>query len=188
MIMLLPDAISLNFLVQHTFIVFYNSPMTIGITLITILTLVLIVILVWKTRLKAAIVCSVFLAILFFIPLTYSIIPNIKWAFLSTDIANFLKSTNNVKKSIISIGYHEPSLIFLTGTNTYLTDVENGAKRLAENPKNIALVTRSNLKDFSDATRRLGINLKTAKTFHGFNYSKGRKLIIDLLTSTTSTK
>jgi len=173
---------------QHTFIVFHNSPIIIGITLISILTLVLIVILVWKTRLKAAIVFSVFLAILFFIPLTYSTIPNIKWAFLSTDIANFLKSTNNVKKSVISIGYHEPSLIFLTGTNTYLTDVENGAKRLAENPKNIALVTRSNLKDFSNATRRLGINLKTAKTFHGFNYSKGRELTIDLLTSTTSTK
>jgi len=188
MIMSLPDAISLDLLAQHTLIVFYNSPIIIGISLISILILVLTVILVWKIQLKAAIVCSVFLAILFFIPLTYSTIPNIKWAFPSANIANFLKSTNNVNNSIISIGYHEPSLIFLTGTNTYLTGVENGAKRFAENPKNIALVTRSNLKDFSDATKRLGINLKTAKTFHGFNYSKGRQLTIDLLTFTTSTK
>ena len=92
------------------------------------------VILLWKGKLKTSILSIACCAVLFFIPLTHSKIPAIKWAFPSAEIADFLEATNRQDNKLISIGYHEPSLVFLNGTNTYLANINDGVKRLKDEP------------------------------------------------------
>ena len=151
------------------------------LTFILILISLAAVILLWKGKLKTSILSIACCAVLFFIPLTHSKIPAIKWAFPSAEIADFLEATNRQDNKLISIGYHEPSLVFLNGTNTYLANINDGVKKLKDDPNNIVLISHSKLEDFYSATTQAGITTELIETFNSFNYSKGRNLILNLL-------
>ena len=139
------------------------------------------VILLWKGKLKASILSTACCAVLFFIPLTHSKIPAIRWAFPSAEIAEFLEATNRQDNKLISIGYHEPSLVFLNGTNTYLANINDGVKKLKDDANSLVLISHSKLEDFYSATTKAGITTELIETFNSFNYSKGRNLILNLL-------
>ena len=139
------------------------------------------VIFLWKSKFKTSILSIACCAVLFFIPLTHSKIPAIKWAFPSAEIADFLEATNRQDNKLISIGYHEPSLVFLNGTDTYLASINDGVKKLKDEPNSLVLISHSKLKDFYLAATEAGITTKLIETFNSFNYSKGRNLVLNLL-------
>ena len=139
------------------------------------------VIFLWKGKFKTCILSIACCAVLFFIPLTHSKIPSIKWAFPSAEIADFLEETNRQDNKLISIGYHEPSLVFLNGTDTYLASIDDGVKKLKDEPKSLVLISHSKLEDFYLAATEAGITTKLIETFNSFNYSKGRNLVLNLL-------
>lgn len=139
------------------------------------------VIFLWKGKFKTCILSIACCAVLFFIPLTHSKIPAIKWAFPSAEIADFLEATNRQDNKLISIGYHEPSLVFLNGTDTYLASINDGVKKLKDEPNSLVLISHSKLEDFYLAATEAGITTKLIETFNSFNYSKGRNLVLNLL-------
>ena len=139
------------------------------------------VIFLWKGKFKTCILSIACCAVLFFIPLTHSKIPSIKWAFPSAEIADFLEATNRQDNKLISIGYHEPSLVFLNGTDTYLASINDGVKKLKDEPNSLVLISHSKLEDFYLAATEAGITTKLIETFNSFNYSKGRNLVLNLL-------
>ena len=139
------------------------------------------VIFLWKGKFKTCILSIACCAVLFFIPLTHSKIPAIKWAFPSAEIADFLEATNRQDNKLISIGYHEPSLVFLNGTDTYLASIDDGVKKLKDEPNSLVLISHSKLEDFYLAATEAGITTKLIETFNSFNYSKGRNLVLNLL-------
>ena len=122
------------------------------------------VIFLWKGKLKTCILSIACCAVLFFIPLTHSKIPAIKWAFPSAEIADFLEATNRQDNKLISIGYHEPSLVFLNGTDTYLASINDGVKKLKDEPKSLVLISHSKLEDFYLATTQAGLTTKLIET------------------------
>ncbi|MBB45940.1 MAG: hypothetical protein CMM43_07505, partial [Rhodospirillaceae bacterium] len=67
------------------------------------------------------------------------------------------------------------------GTNTYLANINDGVKRLKDEPNSLVLVSHSKLEDFYSATTKAGITTELIETFNSFNYSKGRNLILNLL-------
>ena len=144
------------------------------------------VIFLWKGKIKTCILSIACCAVLFFIPLTHSKIPAIKWAFPSAEIADFLEATNRQDNKLISIGYHEPSLVFLNGTDTYLANINDGVKKLKDEPKSLVLISHSKLEDFYLATTQAGLTTKLIETFNSFNYSKGRSLVLNLLVVTNA--
>ena len=72
-------------------------------------------------------------------------------------------------------------MVFLNGTDTYLASINDGVKRLKDEPNSLVLISHSKLEGFYLAATEAGITTKLIETFNSFNYSKGRNLVLDLL-------
>jgi hypothetical protein len=78
-------------------------------------------------------------------------------------------------------GYHEPSLMFSTGTGTQL--LRNGpaaAAFLAEAPGRFAAIGDRDLAAFQAEAQRLGLNLREEGSVDGYNYTRGRHIVLRL--------
>jgi len=68
-------------------------------------------------------------------------------------------------------GFHEPSLVFLTGRDTELTDAAGAARALAEGRP--VIVEARDADAFREATAELGVTGRAVGEVNGHNYSKG---------------
>lgn len=87
---------------------------------------------------------------------------------------------------VASAGYHEPSLVFLLGTHTLLTDGEGAARLLAEKPGSGAVVEAHQLDSFRAGITTAGLapRLIEGEVVRGFNYSRGKPVEMHLFTLT----
>ncbi|MEQ8654013.1 MAG: glycosyltransferase family 39 protein [Kiloniellales bacterium] len=81
---------------------------------------------------------------------------------------------------LASVGYHEPSLVFLTDTDTALLSAGEAARYLAEKPKALVAVTEREKEAFLKDSAALGVTPLVKTELSGINYSKGRRDIITL--------
>ncbi|MBV9653080.1 MAG: glycosyltransferase family 39 protein, partial [Acetobacteraceae bacterium] len=78
-------------------------------------------------------------------------------------------------------GFHEPSLVFLAGTDTRLLPTGwDAARLLAGNGDAVAAVGDRDLGAFQEETARLGLRPAEIGTVAGFNYSRGRPTVLTL--------
>lgn len=75
-------------------------------------------------------------------------------------------------------GYHEPSLVFLLGTRTRLTDGAGVADWMAEQPRAIAIVEERQHDAFRRRAEALGLAPTGLAIIEGFNYSRGRDITL----------
>ncbi len=68
-------------------------------------------------------------------------------------------------------GFHEPSLVFLTGRDTELTDAAGAARALAEGRP--VVVEAGDADAFREAAARLGVAGRAVGVVNGHNYSRG---------------
>ncbi|SIS48773.1 ArnT family glycosyltransferase [Insolitispirillum peregrinum] len=89
--------------------------------------------------------------------------------------------------AVASAGYHEPSLVFLLGTHTLLTDGEGAAHLLAEKPGSAAVVEAHQLDGFRAGITTAGLapRLIEGEVVRGFNYSRGKPVEMHLFTLTS---
>jgi 4-amino-4-deoxy-L-arabinose transferase-like glycosyltransferase len=90
---------------------------------------------------------------------------------------------NPLGKGLMVAGYAEPSLMFLGGTA--LKDVADGAQAatsLANGTASAALISDADEAAFDARAMRLGIVPRSRGKVHGFNYSRGRWVTLDLFT------
>lgn len=81
----------------------------------------------------------------------------------------------------VSVGFTEPSLVFLTGTGTVLTgDGAAAAKVLAGDACALALVDQKQNQAFLDQAILDGVQPISVETISGFNYSRGKSLVLSL--------
>lgn len=83
-------------------------------------------------------------------------------------------------------GYHEPSQMFATGTGTVL--LRNGtaaAAFLAEAPGRFAAVGDRDLAAFQAEAQRLGLTAQEEGSVEGFNYTRGRHIVLRLFRAAT---
>lgn len=81
---------------------------------------------------------------------------------------------------LVSTGYAEPSLVFLTGTATKLMPPDSAAHYLAQTPRALALVEHRNEEIFRLEALALGLALKPVSTLSGYNYSVGKDVTFTL--------
>jgi hypothetical protein len=81
---------------------------------------------------------------------------------------------------LAAAGYHEPSLVFLHGTTTLLTDGPGAADFLLRNPDGWAAVEAAAGDDFLSRLHQAGRDPIAAGRIDGFNYSRGRPAQITL--------
>ncbi|WP_337876701.1 glycosyltransferase family 39 protein [Elioraea sp.] len=85
------------------------------------------------------------------------------------------------ERPFATAGFHEPSLVFLAGTDTRLIrDGIEAARHLAERPRGLALVRDRYDAAFRVEAERLGFTPRPVATIEGLNYSRGERLTLTL--------
>jgi hypothetical protein len=83
-------------------------------------------------------------------------------------------------------GYHEPSLIFLTETSTFLTDGSGAADFLRQGLCRYAFVESRHERAFAQRAQALGLRYATTGArIEGYNYSQGRAISVAIYRSDT---
>ena len=79
------------------------------------------------------------------------------------------------------VGYHEPSLMFSVGTGTQLLrNGAAGAAFLADAPGRYAAIGDRDLAAFQAEAQRLGLRLQEEGSVEGYNYTRGRHIVLRL--------
>lgn len=118
--------------------------------------------------------------------LTIFVVPQLKPLWLSPQIAQAFERVKTCPDSrLFAVGYHEPSLVFLAGTNTALVSAPQAAEALMANPQcAIAVIDESAGTAFLDALPAGTASVTEIGTVEGINYSKGEARILKLYRAT----
>ena len=132
------------------------------------------VIALWRGQTRRTVGFLVMAGVLSFAGLFLFAAPRLSPLWISPRIAAIVPATD----PLVAAGYHEPSLVFLHGTATLLTDAGAAAKFLAETPHAWAAIEASQQDEFLASLA--GHQVETAGEVDGFNYSRGRPARITL--------
>jgi len=81
---------------------------------------------------------------------------------------------------VAAAGYHEPSLVFLCGTDTKLVNAVQAALHLRQNPSGLALIRERKDDLFHKTLSGSNGSVLLLETIKGFNYTKGKRLTLNL--------
>ena len=101
------------------------------------------------------------------------LLPGIDRLWLSRSVDAAVRS-RGAQVRLAAVGYHEPSLVFLTGTETLLLGPDEAARFLMQGNGNLVLVNEETLPAFSMTTREAGLTVNEVWSGDGLHYSKGR--------------
>jgi 4-amino-4-deoxy-L-arabinose transferase-like glycosyltransferase len=112
---------------------------------------------------------------------TYAVvIPSMTPAFPSATVARTMREARCADPQLAAAGYHEPSLVFLAGTNTRLVDGADAAEFLRPGGCRFALVDGPHERAFLRRADVIGLRYAPPLRFEGFNYSSGRAVSLAL--------
>jgi len=127
-------------------------------------------------NLQAAAVGTLLMAVLMLVPTLQAGLPNLHGPWVSRTVAELVArhAASATTARLAAVDYHEPSLVFLLGTETQLTDAAGAAQCLAASRCDFALVSERKEQDFLAAARSFRAAPVALERFRGFNYSKGK--------------
>lgn len=126
-----------------------------------------------------AVVSAMFLAMA-----VYGIVlPSLTPLFPSAEIARALRNVVCVGPKAAAAGFHEPSLVFMTGTSTLLTDGSGAADFLKQGSCRFALVEARSERGFAARAEAIGLRYNVATRIDGYNISQGRAISIAIFRS-----
>lgn len=107
------------------------------------------------------------------------LLPSLTPVWLSPSIAKGFATLKPCADSrLISAGYHEPSLVFLVGTDTMLTDGATAAAELGKDACAVALISDDQLEAFDGALTEGISSIEELGRVEGMNYSKGTERVL----------
>ncbi|HEY0331143.1 MAG TPA: glycosyltransferase family 39 protein [Rhodopseudomonas sp.] len=126
-----------------------------------------------------AVVSSLFLSVA-----VYGIVvPSLTPLFPSVEIARALRNVVCVGPKAAAAGYQEPSLVFMTGTSTLLTDGSGAADFLGQGSCRFALVEARTERAFAARAEAIGLRYDVAARIDGYNFSQGRAISVAVFRS-----
>ncbi|KQW23113.1 glycosyl transferase [Afipia sp. Root123D2] len=111
------------------------------------------------------------------------VLPSLAPLFPSVQIARALRSVECVGPLAAAAGYHEPSLVFMAGTSTLLTNGSGAADFLQKGSCRFALVEWREEKAFAQRAETIGLRYSLTTRVEGFNFSRGRSVSVAVFTS-----
>ncbi len=100
---------------------------------------------------------------------------------LSPRLAESVRAVGCADPAVITVGYREPSLVFLTGTGLAMAADGGAAAEFLTGPGcRVALVERRFAADFQAGLARAGVSPRLVTTIPGFNLNGGRQLEISV--------
>jgi 4-amino-4-deoxy-L-arabinose transferase-like glycosyltransferase len=103
--------------------------------------------------------------------------------FPSPEVARALRNVVCVGPKAAAAGYHEPSLVFMTGTSTLLTDGSGAADFLGHGSCRYALVESRSERAFAQRAEAIGLRYNVAARIDGYNFSQGKAISIAIFRS-----
>nr|WP_321525654.1 glycosyltransferase family 39 protein [uncultured Cohaesibacter sp.] len=128
-----------------------------------------------RGRVMAAFILACFVAPILYLSLHGTIFPELRSVWISNQLqeaAQKVKPCESVE--IASAGYSEPSLVFLTGTDTVLTDGKGAASFLLEAGCRLAIVEKRQQQAFLDALGDSREKIEEAITVEGYKLNGGK--------------
>src|SRR4051812_16195591 len=111
------------------------------------------------------------------------VVPSLTPLFPSVEIARVLRNVVCVGPKAAAAGYHEPSLVFMTGTSTLLTDGSGAADFLSHGSCRFALVESRSERAFAQRAEAIGLRYNVASRVDGYNFSQGKSISIAVFRS-----
>jgi 4-amino-4-deoxy-L-arabinose transferase-like glycosyltransferase len=111
------------------------------------------------------------------------VIPSLTPLFPSAEIARALRSVSCIGPKAAAAGFHEPSLVFMTGTSTLLTDGSGAADFLSQGACRFALVELRSERSFVQRAEAIGLRYTAPTRIDGYNISQGRAVSIAIFRS-----
>jgi 4-amino-4-deoxy-L-arabinose transferase-like glycosyltransferase len=111
------------------------------------------------------------------------IVPALTPLFPSAEVARALRNVVCVGPKAAAAGFHEPSLVFMTGTSTLLTDGSGAADFLAQGSCRFALIEQRAERNFAQRAEAIGLRYELASRVEGYNISQGRPISIAIFRS-----
>jgi 4-amino-4-deoxy-L-arabinose transferase-like glycosyltransferase len=111
------------------------------------------------------------------------VLPSLTSLFPSAEVARALRNVVCVGPKAAAAGFHEPSLVFMTGTSTLLTDGSGAADFLGQGSCRFALVEQRSERAFAQRAEAIGLRYNVATRVDGYNISQGRAISIAIFRS-----
>jgi 4-amino-4-deoxy-L-arabinose transferase-like glycosyltransferase len=122
-------------------------------------------------------------SILLSIAIYARIVPFLPNLFPSPVIAHALQDSGCQKPLAAAAGYHEPSLVFLVGTETLLTDGAGAAEFLRKGPCRFALIEARHERSFAQRADAIGLRYTPLPRVEGVNAGAARNLSVAIFRS-----
>ena len=126
-----------------------------------------------------AVVAALFLAVAIY----GVVVPAMTRLFPSAEIARALRNVICVGPKAAAAGFHEPSLVFMTGTSTLLTDGSGAADFLSQGSCRFALVEQRSERGFAQRAEAIGLRYDVAARIEGYNISQGKATFVTIFRS-----
>ena len=117
-------------------------------------------------------------AVLIAIALYAVIAPSMSALFPSPALRQAVRESSCKQPLAAAAGYHEPSLVFLIGTQTQLTDGAGAAEFLRQGPCRFALVESRHERSFVQRAEATGLRYTLGPRVEGINISIGKAISI----------
>jgi len=111
------------------------------------------------------------------------ILPSLSTMFPTMQLQRAIRGTDCADPRIASAGLHEPSMVFLGGTNTQLTDGAGAAEFLRGGTCRFAIVESRYDRAFVQRADALGLRYVRELRIEGFNPARGRRMMFSIYRS-----
>jgi 4-amino-4-deoxy-L-arabinose transferase-like glycosyltransferase len=130
----------------------------------------------WRGDGRRAAIVSVAAVVLMWPAVFGRLLPGLDSVWLSRSVAQAVaqQDTGATRPAVAAVGYHEPSLVFLLGTNTLLTNAEGAAQYLASHPNAMAVIGARDEAKFREAANALDARVVRIAFIEGYNTARGR--------------
>lgn len=110
---------------------------------------------------------------------TYGVVvPSLGVIFPSVTLANVMRESACERPLAAAAGFHEPSLVFLAGTQTRLTDGSGAADFLREGGCRFAFIESRQERAFAQRAEAIGLRYAPGPRIEAINFSSGRQVRI----------
>lgn len=137
---------------------------------------------------KSAIIMIVGSTVIFGLAL-HRILPEVRGFWPTTtvvDAVHALERARGTRIPVASVGYQEPSLVFMLGTDTGLLTSANAVSLLARDPRALAIVDNKSEEEFHRDLAASGVSVRAIGSVAGFHYTKGRWITLRFYVSTAA--
>jgi 4-amino-4-deoxy-L-arabinose transferase-like glycosyltransferase len=123
-------------------------------------------------------------AILTTIALLGLVVPSLPQLFPSATLAGIMRQSGCAAPLAAAAGYHEPSLVFLAGTATRLTDAAGAADFLGGGECRFAFIEARQERAFAQRADAIGLHYSPGRRIEAINMGSGRPITIAVYRST----